>query len=528
MPHKTEQYIVPRDGPPPTLPGSMSGLGLFPPDLFPEYDEFEMVAEGGMGVVFKAHHRELKRFEAVKLVKAGQFANSKELDRFRYEAEATAALDHPNIVSLYRSGETRGLPYFAMKWVEGGDLSTEAANLRPNPRKLARIMAKVARAIAHAHRRGIIHRDLKPANVLLDKDGEPHVTDFGLAKALSDSTAEHRSGFTATGQAVGTPAYIAPEQARGNKVLTTAVDVYGLGAILYELITDRLPFDGDNLADLLRRVMTEPPPYPRAVNPLADPDLEAIAMKCLEKDPADRYASAEDVALDLERVGAGRRIGLRPAPMGEWVRQVLRRQPESFVGYAWEVKLWFGVIMVVSQLAIFALIETGQVLGWVGIVFLMACLVSAVVTQKYMGARFSRLPETEKHSMLVAVGHTLAQIAVVYAGLVLDWNGDSTNMLKLYPAQAAVTGLALIVIGTTHWGRFFYMGLGLIAMVPILKNFPRAAPLVYGGAVAAIMFHWTYAVKVTFAKELNRPRSRSGSTGSGPGNPPSLTPWLAP
>ncbi|MGL4421713.1 MAG: serine/threonine-protein kinase, partial [Gemmataceae bacterium] len=217
--------------PQPTIATSeSSGMLVIPADFFPEYAGLEPIAEGGMGVVYKAFHKTLGRYEAVKLVKAGHFAGARDLDRFRFEAEATAALDHPNIVSVFRVGECRGLPFFAMEWVDGGNLTGLAPKLRANPRQCARVIAKVAKALQHAHTRGILHRDLKPANILVDSRGEPHVSDFGLAKALGQTDAG--SGFTATGQAIGTPSYMAPEQARGEKTITTAVDIYGIGTVL--------------------------------------------------------------------------------------------------------------------------------------------------------------------------------------------------------------------------------------------------------------------------------------------------------
>lgn len=462
-----------------------------------EYDNVEMVGQGGMGIVYRVHHRRLQRFEAVKLLRTGTGATLRELERFRFEAEATAALEHPNIVPVYNVGELNGSPYFAMKWIDGGELSARAVEFRQDPVRLASMMARIARALHYAHQQGILHRDLKPSNILLDRDGEPHVTDFGLAKQLA--AADGRTiagGLTASGAVLGTPAYMAPEQARGAKHATIATDVYGLGTILYEVLTGRAPFVGDSTPDVIRRLTIEPPLAPRMVQPEADRDLEAICLKCLEKDPADRYPSAEALAADLELRVQGLPVSVRPTGVRDWLRQVLRRKPESFEGYAWEVKLWFGIIMAVAQPAIFALVQTGATIGWVWAVFAMSWLVGGLVLQRHMGQRFSRLPETEKHSMMVAVGHLLAHVGLTFA--YVPFTGPASGVLSLYPSQAAVSGLALFVIGTTHWGRFFYLGLGVMALAPVLGWWPEAAPLLYGTVLTATMWFWAYAVKVTF------------------------------
>jgi serine/threonine-protein kinase len=467
------------------------------PAEWADYEAMELVGEGGMGVVYRARHRTLHRFEAIKVVRAGRFAGPRDLERFRFEAEATAGLDHPNIVSVYRVGEVDGLPFFAMKWVDGGDLTGRALALRADPAALAATLAKVARAVEHAHRRGILHRDLKPSNILLDATGEPHVTDFGLAKQVADTNTP-RHGLTATGQAVGTPMYMAPEQARGAKDLTTGVDVYGLGAILYELLTGRPPFTGMTMPEVIRRVANDPPAPPRALDPAIDKDLEAICLKCLEKSPADRYPSAEALADDLDRRAAGKPVSVRPAGVRAWLGTVLARRPDSFEGYVWEIKVWFGVIMAVAQLAVFGLVQAEAAVGWVWATYLTAWAAGAVALYEFMARRFTRLPETEKDSMLIAVGHILAH--VVLATAYVPFTGPAAQALAVYPAQAVVSGLALFVVGTTHWGRFFWIGLGVMAVAPVLALWPAAAPLVYGAAVAAAMWHWAYAVKVTFGR----------------------------
>ena len=236
-----------------------------------------------MGVVFKANQTDLHRTVAIKMVLAGAIARPEDLLRFRTEAEATAGLNHPNIVRVHEVGEIDGCPYLCMEYIEGPSLSHRLAE-GPLPSKVAaQYVATIARAIQHAHKHGILHRDLKPSNILFDAEDRPRITDFGLAKRL-----DMDSGQTPTGAILGTPSYMAPEQATGQKQLTGAVDIYGLGAVLYELLTGRPPFRAESPLDTILQVIDRDPAPPRLLNPNVPRDLETICLKCLEKDPRRR------------------------------------------------------------------------------------------------------------------------------------------------------------------------------------------------------------------------------------------------
>lgn len=287
------------------------------------YEILEIVASGGMGVIFKALQSSLNRIVALKMILGGRLASEEDVRRFRIESEAVASMDHPNIVPIYEVGEERGCHYFSMKLVEGTSLLQRLPEYGDDPRKAARLMAVVARAVHYAHQRGVLHRDLKPANVLLGEGDHPYLTDFGIARRI-----EAAPTLTQDGMVIGTPEYMAPEQATGDrKALTTAIDVYGLGAMLYELLTGRPPFRGASPLETLRLLMEKEPTRPRSLAPKVDADLETICLRCLEKDPRRRYGSAEMVAQELESWLRGEAIQARPITTFERAVKWARRRP---------------------------------------------------------------------------------------------------------------------------------------------------------------------------------------------------------
>jgi tRNA A-37 threonylcarbamoyl transferase component Bud32 len=288
---------------------------------FGDYELLEEIARGGMGVVYKARQTRLNRIVALKMILAGQLASAADIQRFYTEAEAAANLEHPGIVPIDEIAQHEGQHYFSMALVEGRALA-EVIKEGPLPaREAARIVRAVALAVQHAHERGIIHRDLKPQNVLLDRQGQPKVTDFGLAKKSGDSQ------LTASGAIVGTPSYMPPEQAAGHKTVGPAADVYSLGAILYSLLTGYPPFQAPTTMDTLLLVLEQEPVPPRRHNPQVPVDLETICLKCLQKQPGQRYTSALALADDLGRWLEGRPILARPATWAERLVKWARRRP---------------------------------------------------------------------------------------------------------------------------------------------------------------------------------------------------------
>ncbi len=290
---------------------------------FGDYDLLEEIARGGMGVVYKARQTRLNRIVALKLILSGQFASKQEVLRFRAEAEAAANLRHPNIVAIHETGEDNGQHFFAMEYVEGRDLADIVRDGPLAPKRAVRYCEAIARGIQHAHQQGTLHRDLKPSNVLIDAADQVRITDFGLAKRLRGDF-----GITVTGQALGSPNFMPPEQTSGKSAhLGPAGDVYGIGAILYHLLTGRPPFQGATIEEVLRQLHEEDPVPPRLLHPGLPRDLQTVCLKCLEKDPAKRYASAESLADELGRFLRDEPILARPAGAPEKVWRWCRRNP---------------------------------------------------------------------------------------------------------------------------------------------------------------------------------------------------------
>jgi serine/threonine protein kinase/WD40 repeat protein len=355
--------------PPETIQGIISSLqDPIPLGPFGEYELLAELGNGGMGVVYRARQTGLDREAALKVLRAGRFATPKDREDFLREARDVAALSgHPNIVTIHQVGEHDQRPYFTME-LAAHPLASRVRELKGEPRQVAELMVQVASAVAFAHRSGILHRDLKPANVLMTKEGTPKVADFGLARRLlieepapqppppqdGKALAEMETvsfpppgqqGFTAI---AGTPSYMAPEQTRREKGLTWAVDVYGLGAVLFELLTGQAPFRGPSIKEVIRQVREVEVARPGTINPSVDPDLEAICLKCLRKAPEQRYDTAAAVAVELQRYLDGQPVEARPLPMPERLGRFVRRQPLlAFLG---------GTIAVLAALLLVAVV----------------------------------------------------------------------------------------------------------------------------------------------------------------------------
>jgi hypothetical protein len=296
--------------------------GLDVPRRFGDYELLGELARGGMGVVYRARQISLNRVVALKMILSGQFASESEIRRFRAEALAAAHLDHPNIVPIFEVGRHQGHAFFSMKLIGGGNLAHRLGRYRDDHEETARLMATIASAIHHAHRKGLIHRDLKPSNILIDELGQPLIADFGLVKRASDA-----SSLTASGALLGTPAYMAPEQISGDET-TPATDIYSLGAVFYQILTGRPPFRGSGVAETLEQVLESDPVPPRQFRSSIPRELEFICLRCLEKDPRKRYPTAAALAADLKRYLDGDELHAGPTSLATRLRRWARRESE--------------------------------------------------------------------------------------------------------------------------------------------------------------------------------------------------------
>jgi serine/threonine-protein kinase len=368
-----------------------------------DYELLSELGKGGMGVVYRARQRGLNRLVALKMVLAGHLAAEDDLHRFRTEAEAAARLSHPNIVAVHEVGEVAGQLFFSMQLIEGQTLARRLAGGPVPGRTAAGYVAQLARAVHYAHRQRVLHRDLKPSNILLDHDDRPYVTDFGLAKRLDAGA----SALTRTGAVVGTPNYMAPEQAAGKvKELGPACDVYGLGAVLYECLTGRPPFRSDTPLDTVLHVLEREPVPPRLLNPKVDRDLETICLKCLEKDPQRRYASADDLAADLQRYLDGESIRARSYNLLARLTRALNRPThrEADLRTWGALLLVFAGIFLAGHLVTFALLQRSQPPGLIWLSRTASLLVGGLALSWYHRRGSRSASAAERQVFLIWLG----------------------------------------------------------------------------------------------------------------------------
>jgi serine/threonine protein kinase len=354
------------DDPSETPQQNGDSVSLFEARDYGDYELLEELGRGGMGVVYKARQKKLDRIVALKMILRGDLASPADLARFRAEAEAAAQLHHAHIVPVYEVGEIDGRPFFSMKLIEGTTLARKLLDGPQPSRAAAEMLAPICRAIADAHRRGVLHRDLKPSNILIDQEGHPFVTDFGLAKRVkSDASDSHLIGLhsiTQSGAILGTPSYMAPEQAAGNRGhVSTASDIYSLGAILYAMLTGRPPFQAESALDTVLMVLEQDAVPPRMLNPKVDPDLEMIALKCLQKPQDLRYATADALADDLEAYLANEPISARSTHLSQIITRAFRETHHAAILENW------GLLWMWHSLVVFSLCFITNLMQWEGV-----------------------------------------------------------------------------------------------------------------------------------------------------------------
>jgi len=456
-----------------------------------DFGDYELLAEigrGGMGVVFKARQKTLNRLVALKMVLAGRLASKDDLRRFQAEAEAAARLQHHNIVTVHEVGEADGQHFFSMELVEGQSLAARLENGPLPSREAARYLLKLARALDYAHEEGILHRDLKPSNILLDQNDEPRITDFGLAKRIGGD-ATHQ---TQTGAVMGTPSYMSPEQAAGKKTLGPGCDVYGLGAVLYELVTGRPPFRSATHIDTLLHVMQTEPVPPRLLNPEVDQDSETICLKCLEKDPKQRYRSAGELEKDLSCYLAGVSISARSFNVLDRLTRALDRSHHDAAFHTWSNMLFIMAAIVCAEHVLMYFLLRLEAPDWT--------LITARTSQfVFLGFLFWAnrgkhvLPRTAAErelwtiwiGYLIAYGTAFAVVQSLKAHVIIGpgtsppWSTQWDDLI-LYPISSMLSGLAFFVMGSNYWGRCYAIGLAFLALAVLTTFQVSLAPLAFG------------------------------------------------
>ena len=458
--------------------------GLLPgvttlPATFGDYELIEELGRGGMGVVYRAFQKSLGRTVAIKMLLRRDLATPGDLARFRSEAEAAAQLDHPGIVSIFEVGECDGHPFYSMQLVEGTTLAKRLLQGPLPAREAAFLLAKVADAVHTAHARGVLHRDLKPSNILIDSIGEPHVSDFGLAKRL-----EADESVTHTGAILGTPCYMSPEQAAGSRGdVGPTSDVWSLGAILYQMLIGRLPFQASSPMDTLLAVLESDPPLPRSIDRQVDRDLEMIALKTLQKPQELRYASAADLAADLRAFLAGEPVAARHGGLADIVARLFRETHHAVVLENW------GLLWMWHSVVVLALCVTTDLLAWQGVTTRWPYLVLwagglALWAPIFWALRHRTGPVTAVERQIAHVwgGSVIASVMLFWVEALLD-----LPVLKLSPVLPLLAGLVFFAKAGILSGAFYIQAAVLFATALVMCVSGPFAHILFG-VVSGICF----------------------------------------
>ncbi|MGD9647162.1 MAG: serine/threonine-protein kinase [Pirellulales bacterium] len=459
-----------------------AGSGLSAGTLPREFGDYELIAElgrGGMGVVYLARQRSLHRHVAIKMLLRREIASADDLARFQAEPTSAARLDHPQIVPVYEVGQWQGQPYFSMKYVEGKTLADRLAEGPLSSREAAQLLAPICRAIHYAHERGVLHRDLKPSNILLDRDGRPHVTDFGLAKRLStDDT------LTGTGMIVGTPSYMAPEQAAGNRgQIGPASDVYGLGTILYQAVTGRPPFQAASAVDTVLMVLEQDPLPPRLFNAKVDRDLELVVLRCLQKPIDLRYPTAAALADDLEAYLAGEPVAARSGGFSQVVGRLFRETHHATVLENWGLLwMWHSVVLLVICLATNWMQWRGVRSPWPYLALWTVGLGTWAAIFWALRRRAGPVTFVERQIAHIWASSVICSTLLFGVEVVLGM-----PVLALAPVLALVAGIDFFIKAGILSGAFYVQAAALFATAFLMAWFPSVAHTIFG-MVAGVSF----------------------------------------
>lgn len=445
------------------------------PAPFGDFEPLEEIGRGGMGVVYRARQISLSRTVALKMILRGSLASPVDVARFRVEAEAAARISHPNIVQVYEVGEHEGQPFFSMQLIEGRTLGQRLQEGPLTAHEAVAILLPVCRAISEAHRNGILHRDLKPSNILIDHGGRSYVTDFGLAKRLAGTDSDLES-LTNSGAILGTPSYMAPEQAAGQKLsISPATDVYSLGAILYAMLTGRPPFQAPSPVDTVLMVLEQDPVLPRVFNPRVDPDLEMVAMKCLQKPVDLRYPDAGALADDLEAWTRHEPVSARSSQFTQVIGRAFRETHHASVLENWGLLwMWHSIVVFVLCLITNAVQwsdrSTGRTSHWTYLG--MWCVGLSIWAATFYGLRRRAGPVTfiERQIVHAWAGSMIASM-LLYA---IEWLLD-LPILSLSPVIALVSAMVFLNKACLLNGQFYIQAVVLFVTAILMAAITRSS-----------------------------------------------------
>ena len=447
-----------------------------------QYELRAILGEGGMGTVYRAWDLEAEREVALKLIAQRQQISNEALQRFRVEQRSAAAMSHPNIVTVYSVGSDDGFEYYTMELVQGGRLHDSLHAAVSTPRKIAWQFMKIAKALGYAHERGVIHRDIKPANILLSDEQEPMLTDFGIAKRFG-----HRDEQTQTGQLIGTLNYMAPEQLADSKNVGPASDIYGLGATLYECLTGKKPFEADSFVELYDEVRHRMPKAPRAVRPGVDPALDAICMRCLQKNPKDRYVSAREVAEDFAHFLKGEPLAVSEHSWNHSIRQFLGFRENHGALESSNAALANMLIAAIVHPLVFLIAVTEQKVVWLWILWGVWALLACLSSYYFHFRQYWQLTVIERQSGLIAMLVNLSLPFLIGINGPLSLDGSVRDFLGVYPPFCLLVAVGLCAHAVIHSGKWFLWGALFFPMSLLLAHFPLASPIVFFFAGAGVM-----------------------------------------
>ena len=458
-----------------------AGLRVGMPKTIGSFEIIDEIGKGGMGIVYRARDTKANRFVALKVIRSASFSSEEQIERFRREASAASQLEHTNIVRVYFVGTDKGTDFFTMELIEGEDLHSKRRNSPMESKEAAQLIRKIALALEFAHSRGIIHRDIKPGNILIDVTGEPKLLDFGLAKS------PHADGAnTKSNQLLGTLNYMAPEQINDAKNAGSQTDVYGLGATLYFCLTGKAPISGSDFVTVLQRLRETLPVPPRAIRADVDPDLELICLRCIQKEPCDRYESAAHLAIDLGRYLQGEPVEKAPVSWWNSLTRQIRRDEISAEMPSSIAAVWVAVLTLAFHSTVFLILflNLGNIALWLALAVWM--IATNAVNYIYHWSQFWQLAPLERQSGIIQLAVQVSFVCLFLIHGPWTFAESSQQFLKIYPPFTIVLAIAFVAHGN-FFGRlllpaFLFFPLSVL----IAYVHPVCGPLILGFAGSAI------------------------------------------